>query len=449
MDKVWLKPIALILTLALAIRICGAIYWQSNVPDGPSCFRFGDSDTYWVHAQRIAAAEPYRYLSDESRIFRSPLFPIFLSPFAYLSSGSGLNEIEGMVLIVRIIGAFLGTVTVGLVWCLAKRIGGERAADGAALCAALYPGAIGMSIFVLSEMLFCPLMLGSLLCTSIALDSQQQFFGGHRSVRCQAWILLAGFFTGLACLARPSWGLWAGLWWLYLATKLLANRESKPVLSAMVSGFVFIVGITVAMGPWWIRNYQITRKFVPSTLQVGASLYDGWHAGATGSSDEGMAFVERFVQEQLAEDRELKARGISLESTMEWRLDRRMRNAAIEWVRENPSDAIRLGMVKFWKTWRPLPVAQELGGRAVRYAEGLAYVAIMGFGALGMWCSRCRTGAWLFALPSVYFAVLHMAFIGSVRYRQPAVLVMCVLAGCGIVFVLERMKLVQQTDMEK
>ncbi|MCU0721382.1 MAG: hypothetical protein MUC83_16850 [Pirellula sp.] len=126
-----------------------------------------------------------------------------------------------------------------------------------------------------------------------------------------------------------------------------------------------------------------------------------------------------------------------------------MRNAAIQWVRENPSDAIRLGLVKFWKTWRPLPVAQELGGWAVRYAEGLAYVVIMAFGALGIWSTKGRTGAWLFALPTVYFGVLHMTFIGSVRYRQPAVLVMCVLAGCGIVFLLERMKLFQQTELKE
>jgi 4-amino-4-deoxy-L-arabinose transferase-like glycosyltransferase len=439
----WLKPITFILALALVVRIGGAFYWQSSVPDGPSCFRFGDSDTYWVHAQRIAAGEPYRYLSDESRIFRSPLFPIFLSPFAYWASGSGLNEIEGVVLIVRVVGSVLGMVCVGLVWWMTKRIGGDRAANLAALFAALYPGAVGMSIFVLSEMIFCPLMLGSLLCSSIALDAKQQ------SRRYYCWTLLAGFLTGLACLARPSWGLWAGLWWLFVSMRLLAKRELKPIFVCGLTGLAFLVGITLAMGPWWIRNYHITGKFVPSTLQVGASLYDGWHEGASGSSDEGMAFVDRYLKEQLVDDRRLEALGIPKESTLEWRLDRRMRNAAIHWVRENPSDAIRLGMVKFWKTWRPVPVAQELGSRAVRYAEGLAYVVIVGFGFLGLWSTKCRPGAWLFAMPTVYFGVLHMTFIGSVRYRQPAVLVICVLAGCGIVFLMERMKLFQQTELKE
>lgn len=436
------KPIILILAISLAVRIGGAVYWQWSIPDGPSSLRFGDSDTYWVHAQRVAAGEPYHYLSNEARIFRAPLFPIFLSPFAYFASNSELNEIDGAVLMVRFVGALLGTFCIWLIWWLTKRIGGDYSANLAALFAALYPGAIGMSIFVLSEMIFCPLMLGSLLCSSKALilkEHARTYYG---------WILLAGFLTGLACLARPSWGLWAGLFWLMASTRLLAYPTWRQAFTCVLTGVAFIFGITLAMGPWWIRNYHITGKFVPSTLQVGASLYDGWHAGATGSSDEGMAFVDRYLKEQIEEDRNFEALGLPKESTLEWRLDRRLRNAAIQWVLENPSDAVWLGMVKFCKTWRPIPVAKELGSSVVRYAEGLAYVVIMVLGVCGIWSTRWNQGAWLFALPTVYFGVLHMVFIGSVRYRQPAVLCMCVLAGCGIVFLLERIKLLKPEKSE-
>ena len=195
----------------------------------------------------------------------------------------------------------------------------------------------------------------------------------------------------------------------------------------------------MVMSPWWVRNYLETDKFVPTTLQVGASLYDGWHPGASGGSDEGMKFVSAFIVEQNLEDeRELLA-GKQLVSTLEWRLDRRIRNAAIAWALENSSDAMRLGLLKFLKTWSPLPVARELGSDAVRWLEAIGYSAIMGFAVIGIWQCRSQMGAWLYAMPCVYFALLHVFFIGSVRYRQPAVLVICVLGGVGCATILRWM----------
>ncbi|XZE22538.1 ArnT family glycosyltransferase [Pirellulaceae bacterium SH449] len=425
-----------LLAVAFLLRVFAATYWQSTVPEGSSAFRFGDSDTYWVHAQRIASGEPYRYLSDEARIFRAPLYPIVLSPFAYFASGHELSDISGTALAVRILGAGLGTLCVWLVWSITTRLAGMRAGLVAAFLAAIYPGSIGMSIFVLSEMVFCPLMLASLACSSLAISRSVASSGGSkRSVL--HWVFLSGLLTGLACLARPSWGLWAGVLWIYILFVYLGNLGVHSLRDIVRYGLVYVVGIVLAMSPWWIRNFEITGKFVPSTLQVGASLYDGWHPGATGSSDEGMAFVEQFLIEQLEEDRLRDARGETKESTLEWRLDRRIRNAAISWVRENPSDAIRLGMVKFWKTWRPLPVAVEVVGQSIRVAEGVAYLVILLLGALGLWATRHSLGAWLFAVPMFYFGILHMAFIGSVRYRQPAILVLCVLAGCGANWILD------------
>ena len=349
-----------------------------------------------------------------------------------------------MVFSARVAGCAMGTVCIFLLMLFATWLARSEDLNSpdlskfgiwAGLLAVLYPGAIGMSIFVLSESIFCPLMLLSLGFTSLAIEAKQK----ERWEMAWSWMLMSGAVSGAACLARPSWSLWPAILFAYLiclmwqsSNEKSVGRESLQQVWRWAAGCgLFCLGIVMVMSPWWVRNYMETNKFVPTTLQVGASLYDGWHPGASGSSDEGMGFVNAFIVEQRAEDKRTLLSGKKLESTLEWRVDQRLKNAAIEWALENSSDAMRLGLVKLGKTWSPLPVARELGSDAVRWMEAIGYIAIMGFAAVGMWRCRFKKGAWLYALPCLYFALLHMFFIGSVRYRQPAVLAICVLGGGG------------------
>ena len=429
-----------ILLVGFAVRVFAAYYWQSSVA-GESHFRFGDSDSYWLMASKIKQGLPYQYGSPDSRVFRAPLYPIFLSVFT--ASEQEQRNWE-MVFAARIAGCAMGAVCIYLLMLIASRLGrsddlttGDQLLFGvwAGILAMLYPGAIGMSIFVLSEAIFCPLMLLSLGFSSLAIEAKQK----ERWEVAWSWMLLSGAVSGAACLARPSWSLWPAVLFAYLLCLMWQSMKKRIAgKSALQQSWqwgagcgLFCLGVCMVMSPWWVRNYMETDKFVPTTLQVGASLYDGWHPGASGSSDEGMEFVNAFIVEQKAEDERTLLTEKKLESTLEWRVDQRLKNAAIDWALGNSSDAMKLGLVKLVKTWSPLPVARELGSDAVRWMEAIGYTAIMVFAAIGMWRSRFDIGAWLFAMPCLYFALLHMFFIGSVRYRQPAVLAICVLGGVG------------------
>jgi hypothetical protein len=303
------------------------------------------------------------------------------------------------------------------------------------LLATLYCGAVGMSIFVLSEALATPLFILAAYWTWLALQPNQK--NNPIPKKFSPLLIPAAIALATSCLTRPSWSLWLPIACLYiLFASYLPHR--KDLKSPLLQSALFLAAFLLTMTPWWIRNYTITGKFVPTTLQVGASLYDGWHPKASGSSDENMAFSTEFLHLQLQQDELLASEAKPLESTLEWRIDRRLFKAASQWAFENPSDVAKLGLVKFLKTWMPLPIARELGNPWVRWWEAGSYSTIMLLAAWGLCClakSHPLSALWI-AMPCMYLAVLHAVFIGSVRYRQPGVLILCVLAGIGAAHIL-------------
>lgn len=442
-----------IVAFAVLLRVLAAIVWQYQCSNLGATLRFGDSQSYWTIARNLVVDGQYQYGSDQSRIFRAPIYPLFLTPFVsceYYILGNSAQMPS--VLLARLAGCLLGGSVVWLLMHWTRQIAGEIAARFAGLLAATYSGAVGMSIFVLSEAVATPLFVAScwmLWQSAGRLQANQQ----SREYRSDwLWAAGAAIAFGLASLARPSWGLWPAIVFPFML--LASNRRRGGGLTKwVVRASVFLAVLLMVMAPWWVRNYLVTGKFVASTLQVGASLYDGWHPGASGSSDENMEFSMQTMSRIVQEEALLANRPDGLESTLEWRIDRRLRQEAWGWACENPSDAMRLGLVKFWKTWWPLPQARELSNPLIRWWEAGSYMLILIASAMGLyglqkdgkgWTDAC----WM-ALPCVYLAILHMVFVGSVRYRQPAVLVLCGLAGIGLALAWSRLGLGSWTIQDR
>jgi hypothetical protein len=177
------------------------------------------------------------------------------------------------------------------------------------------------------------------------------------------------------------------------------------------------------MLPWWIRNAEATGHFVATTLQVGASLYDGLNPTADGGSN--MAFVSDFVE---AERKAEAAAGQT--DTREYRLNQRMTKAAIDWALANPWEALKLAGIKFTRLWNLWPNEPGLRSWPLRLAVSATYVPLLCLGLLGTVRFTCRGWPYVLAwLPAVYFTLLHMIFVSSIRYREPAMLALVVLAA--------------------
>ena len=404
--RLWLYAI---LAFALAVRLLAGVWWQQRLPPGKA-FGFPDSESYWELARTIARGQPYEFGPEKYAIFRTPGYPLLLAPL-FLVDGDRPH-----VLCARAISALLGTAAVWGVAALAKLLFDRRTALVAAAIAAVYPEAIAQSTFVLSEAPFCPLMVWQLVAWARAWQK-----------RSLTWASLAGVLAGLATLMRPSWLLFIPF---ALAIGLVMGRDRRQ--QALISG-VMLVALCVTMTPWWIRNYVVASRLVPTTLQVGASLYDGLSPTANGASD--MRFVERFVVEQRAADQRA---GGKLPGIFEDRLDRRMRYASINWARANPRRVAELVGIKFLRMWSPLPNAAEFRSSTLRLALALTYTPLIVLAAVGLWRFGRRDWPYvLCALPAVYFTCLHVIFVSSIRYRQPAMLLLIVLAA-GVIVELTR-----------
>lgn len=397
------RPLALILLAAFALRLLAGWLWQSRLP-GP--FGFGDSLSYWQLAQDLAFHRPYTCGGEMGWIFRTPGYPMLLAPIFWIA-GPDASPLWG-----RALGAVLGTLAVLGVWWLACRLFNPKAGLVAAAVAAVYPGAIATSVFILSEAPFCPLVLANLILWIVAWQAPSP-------VRLSLWALAAGIAAAATTLVRPSWLLF--LPFAVVALLVLSGQRKRT----LATGAVICLGFAVTMTPWWIRNARLTGHFVPTSLQVGASLYDGLNPQATGASN--MDFVGQFAR-PLVDNPPPGAR--KYPAGLEYELDRRLRDASLDWARQHPGRVLELAVIKFFRIWNLWPNEPAWNRWFIRVGTLVSYVPVLLLGLLGVVQTIRRGMPYIVCwLPAVYLTGLHVVFVSSIRYREPAMLGLIVLAA--------------------
>ncbi len=401
--------------VALVLRLSAGVWWQSRLPDAQS-FGFSDSHSYWELARTIAEGKPYQFDSPDAKVFRTPGYPAVLAPLFVMWGG------KPPVWAARAESAVLGTLGVGAVYLLGALAFDGRVGYLAAWLAAVLPGSIGLGVYVLSEAAFAPLLvLNAALVVAAWRASKRSASLGLA--------LAAGLCAAAATLMRPSWLLFTPMA-VAVGAFFFPPRGRQLLLgAAMVSGLV------LGMAPWWVRNYRVIGHFVPTTLQVGASLYDGLSPQATGASE--MSFVPTFTLEEREAERLAADRpeASTPRDPFEYRLDRRMFNSAAAWARQHPFEVARLAAVKFARLWNVWPNEAQFRSWPLRLAVLVTYGPVLVLAIVGAW--RFRRRGWSTAicwLPAAYLTLMHMVFVSSLRYREPPLLALLVLAAAACLF---------------
>jgi 4-amino-4-deoxy-L-arabinose transferase-like glycosyltransferase len=405
--------LALVLAVALAARLGFVVWWQRTQIVDSQQFEFPDSQGYWELGRHMARSEPYEFGSSDRRVYRAPGYPLLLAAM-FRVVGSDANPVAA-----RVLGALLGTLSVGAVYWFSRIMFSADVAFVAAAIVAVYPEAIATSVLPLSDGPFCLWMLLQLVFWQLAC----------KSPRGLAWAALAGVMGGVATLTRPSWLLFTPA---VVAFWIVVTRFERRQLW---SGLTILIAVILTMTPWWIRNLYVFGRFVPTTLQVGASLYDGLSPTADGSSD--MRFVPRFEEQLRAAD--LANPPVASDPPFEYRLDRLMRNESLDWALSHPGRVAELAVTKLFRLWNVWPNEPSFRNWSIRLAIFSTYTPILLLAIVGCWQNRRNYLDMLFlAAPAAYFTALHILFIGSLRYRQPAMLTLAILAAAAICTLLGR-----------
>jgi hypothetical protein len=89
-----------------------------------------------------------------------------------------------------------------------------------------------------------------------------------------------------------------------------------------------------------------------------------------------------------------------------------------------------LAGIKVRRMWNIWPNEPSFSAWPIRLTVLLTYVPVLGLAVVGAVKTFRRGLPYLLCwFPAVYFTLLHMIFVGSIRYRQPAMLGLIVLAA--------------------
>jgi 4-amino-4-deoxy-L-arabinose transferase-like glycosyltransferase len=355
--------------------------------------RFPDATTYGQLARSIRDKGT---LSDRfgNRAMVAPGYPLFvLACRATLGTSKFAYRLPQLVLgLLTVLGAFL----------LGRKLWGEAGGLLAGAFAALDPFAVYFESLELTE--------GPALC--LLVWAALAAWTAREKLPAAA---AAGALTALAALVRPGW-LCIGA--ALFAAAMFVPGEDRPsekrgwLCAALAAGVLVLV-----MSPWWIRNGVVLKAWVPLTTAGGQALFEGCSENATGAPD-----VPGTVG--------VRMRGI--DGLDELERSAVLRSDARHWIRSNPGAFAGLALVKFGRTWSPVP--NEVAHRKWYHmlASATNWAAVLVLAGAGLWMLKGRRGRALWCLiPALVVMLAHVFVVGSVRYRAPAWPFLGILAAGG------------------
>ncbi len=375
-----------------------------------------DAEYYDVWAQRVVAGKGYGPMP----FYMAPFYPYFLA-LVYKLAGHSYPVLYS-------IQEGLGLLNLLLVYFLGRRVFGHVPALVAMGLMLLYGPVMYLESKVLSETLGITLMLASLILMVRAFDKP-----------APGRLLVAGIVLGLSALCRPAVLVFVGLvlLWMLLRWKSLGL---KPVHAAVLAA-----GIAIAVAPVTIRNVTIGKGLALISTNSGIVFAQANNPHAIGI-EMPMPGFSTAIESQQAEEMRFAARALGhrvtpAESSSYWL------HQGLRFIREHPGQYLSLlGRKLIWSLHNREPGSSYNINFERRFVFILRllilpFAVFSGFGLYGFIRDQRRETE-LLGLQALSVLLGLLIFSISSRYRVPMVPALSVLAGYGIMQVVERRQLV-------
>jgi 4-amino-4-deoxy-L-arabinose transferase-like glycosyltransferase len=415
---VFRRWLAAILLVAVILRAGLLFYAEAH----PEPFDFPDSHRYVRVARNIAAGlGPIE--SDTVRAGTDPLYPLILS----LGIRLGAEDAVAVMRVGRIANALAAVTSILILAALTRRLVGDSAALIAAACLAVDPILLFFNALVLTETCYIALLLAGFYAVLRMGEARPLGHIGWEPARRDRpvprttssspflWACLAGACIGLGTMMRST-NLFMPLALMPFVWLFALRNETGSARRRIGVAACFLLMAIVALVPSAVRNYRLFGQLTFTRSGGGASLME-----ALGPWADGGPGMEKIVYPPFPDGADELTR------------DRLCRAAAIDWAKSHPWAVARLAWIKLLRTWSITLHATGYSSILYRVICWLSVAPVFVMALVGVWRLRRKPAlVGLLLLPAVYFTLIHLVFVGSVRYRLPAVPFLFVLAAAGI-----------------
>ncbi|QDT65706.1 glycosyltransferase family 39 protein [Calycomorphotria hydatis] len=467
-------------TWALLIVLASALAGRIVAFSATYSSLFQDPDGYWGLAHTLMKRGNYAStLVASPTAFRPPLYPLLLTPVAFLES-TGLKFF--MPTLIGLLQIMLGMITVWLTYRVSQRLGLGDWSLLAALVVAVDPILLRYTTQVMTEV-FAACLAAWLLWICVpnqrAASSKHEVEEGknaeltvyanrYKSLnwRCAHWAG-TGIVLGLCILCRPAFAVFGILTAAVWIVRNIKSLRSDELL--WLQGGAVLVGLSLVMSPWVIRNYVVMGQPVILTTHGGYTLllgnnpvfykevvqqpmgtvWDGkslreWQNEMLGSYYHDQE-TEWLIANKLDVEKRYFAPAVDTSSSnYELKRDRWNRNRALQNIADQPVLFLRACLLRVIRFWSPMPLGPAAAGmpRVALSAVGLWYIAIYAAALIGVWAIVWKRRVEFLAplLLILAFTALHTVYWSNARMRAPVMPAIALLVAVGGDFSFSRRK---------